>query len=681
MTRRHATRANPQGLRAMGRMKIGFRLRIREALKQKFGRIDSPKAAEQAFPVPLLPIDRDGERDDSSGDEGDEKSPFPTLGSSNRHEPTQKEDALRGTRDDCLTVDARKSKGGEWVLEKSSTTFLEAEAKPDTTLDPYCMVATRWFEGKNKYIKTTLEIKSPALINALRTLVPYYPDNTSLHMDKTIKIEDPPALIYHYRNELQEYAQAQDVDAKTKLHISYVLRYLVTIMGEQIEEFNTHLDHGLIDYKNLWMIFRPGGWVYQPGKDQLYFLQHGAYGITESADSFHLRCHMVNYDGKNVGLEQTVLYIYKYEYPRDITALSVYPLSLHGDPKGLKRRLISRAQAFLELRGVQAREHKMIGRMMIDYYDHELRVLTENEMLMCSSRVCGFSLSSHDWVQVFITDLMDIQWSTNAIEKLVMDERQKKVILSLVTSPVFTEGTDADIVGWKGKGLVTLLHGPPGTGKTLTAEVMSEHLHRPLYLVDGGELGTDAAELERNLRSILELSKRWQAIILIDEADVFLEQRSARDIQRNNLVSVFLRRLEYFEGILFLTTNRVERFDDAFASRIHLALNYPELEPWMRREIWINAVSRFPANESDIEGPAALDELSNVVLNGRVISYAVRTAKALANAEGKKITVSHLWDVVRVYQKFNGQLKGGMGAQVGVGGDRGHYALPETSTS
>ncbi|KAF2231063.1 P-loop containing nucleoside triphosphate hydrolase protein, partial [Viridothelium virens] len=559
----------------------------------------------------------------------------------------------------------------------------------------YCMVATRWFDLKNKYLKTTLEIKSPALINALRTLVPYYPDNTSLHMDKTIKVEDPPALIYHYRNELHEYAQAQDVDAKTKLHISYVLRYLATIMGEQIEEFNTHLDHGLIDYKNLWMIFRSGGWVYQPGKDQLYFFEQGAYGMTDGVASFDLKCHMVNYDGKNVGLEQTNLCIHKYEYPRDITALPVYPLNFHGDPKGLKRRLISRAQAFLELRGVQAREHKTIGRMMIDCktyqerkpisvgaitltesckcvcpacrgqvvetvadYDHGLRVLSENEMLMCTSRVCGFSLSSHDWVQVFITDLNEVQWSTNAMEKLVMDEKQKKVILSLVTSPVFTEGTNADIVGWKGKGLVTLLHGPPGTGKTLTAEVMSEHLHRPLYVVDGGELGTDAVHLEKNLRSILELSKRWQAIILIDEADVFLEQRRARDIKRNNLVSVFLRRLEYFEGILFLTTNRVEHFDDAFASRIHLALNYPELEPWMRREIWINAISRFPADESDIGKPAALDELSNVVLNGRVISYAVRTAKALADAEGKKMGVSHLWDVVRVYQKFNGQFKG-----------------------
>ncbi len=65
------------------------------------------------------------------------------------------------------------------------------------------------------------------------------------------------------------------------------------------------------------------------------------------------------------------------------------------------------------------------------------------------------------------------------------------------------------------------------------------------------------------------------------------------DIHRNALVSIFLRQLEYFQGILFLTTNRVEvsiylsqkvflhsfglltfgrqTFDDAFQSRIHIA--------------------------------------------------------------------------------------------------------------
>lgn len=43
---------------------------------------------------------------------------------------------------------------------------------------------------------------------------------------------------------------------------------------------------------------------------------------------------------------------------------------------------------------------------------------------------------------------------------------------------------------------------------------------------------------------------------MLDEAEVFLEERTQADLQRNALVSVFLRALEYYDGILILTTNR-----------------------------------------------------------------------------------------------------------------------------
>lgn len=113
------------------------------------------------------------------------------------------------------------------------------------------------------------------------------------------------------------------------------------------------------------------------------------------------------------------------------------------------------------------------------------------------------------------------------------------------------------IVGLANYG-TAVLHGPPGTGKTLTAEGISELLKCPLYMVSAGELGTDSRYLESELQKILDICHAWGAILLLDEADVFLEKRNMHDIHRNALVSIFLRQLEYFQGILFLTTNRVE---------------------------------------------------------------------------------------------------------------------------
>lgn len=83
-----------------------------------------------------------------------------------------------------------------------------------------------------------------------------------------------------------------------------------------------------------------------------------------------------------------------------------------------------------------------------------------------------------------------------------------------------------------------------------------------------------------------KLAENWGAIILIDEADIYMEQREAQDVKRNHLVAGFLRALEYFKGILFLTTNRVGIFDEAFLSRIQVQIYYDDFGDDDRDKIW-----------------------------------------------------------------------------------------------
>jgi len=104
--------------------------------------------------------------------------------------------------------------------------------------------------------------------------------------------------------------------------------------------------------------------------------------------------------------------------------------------------------------------------------------------------------------------------------------------------------------------------------------------------VCAGDLGTNAQLLEERLSTILSLVCRWNAILLLDEADVFLECRSRHGLEYNALVSVFLRQLEYSQGIIFFTTNRVTMMDEAIQNRIHLALKYDDLKPLARESIW-----------------------------------------------------------------------------------------------
>ena len=170
--------------------------------------------------------------------------------------------------------------------------------------------------------------------------------------------------------------------------------------------------------------------------------------------------------------------------------------------------------------------------------------LTEDQLLICAYWVNGFSLAQKVWGQFAVSSLSDIAWNDEAFKKLVIDENRRELIHALVRAHRQDEAAFDDIVQNKGKGLVGLLSGSPGVGKTLTAEAVAEVTRRPLYVVSTGELGIDADVVDRRLDMILEITRRWGCVLLIDEADVFLAARGT-DLARDTLVSIFLRRLEY----------------------------------------------------------------------------------------------------------------------------------------
>ena len=164
--------------------------------------------------------------------------------------------------------------------------------------------------------------------------------------------------------------------------------------------------------------------------------------------------------------------------------------------------------------------------------------------------------------------LTEIDWSKDALELLVLGEKQKKLIKAIVRQHSKRDSFD-DIIAGKGKGLIGLFCGRPGCGKTLTAEAVADLYQVPLYVVTAGELGIEPDKVDKKLADIFRVAKMWNAVVLIDEAEVFLQQRTASDIKRNALVTIFLRQLEYYQGILILTTNLLDQCDAALESEYH----------------------------------------------------------------------------------------------------------------
>jgi len=292
--------------------------------------------------------------------------------------------------------------------------------------------------------------------------------------------------------------------------------------------------------------------------------------------------------------------------------------------------------------------HEMMHKFEIDE-DAITGKVSEDDLWRCYNRVQGFSMRLKRWGWLDVDGLQQVKWRSDAFDQLVLAPELKEMVLNLVKH---YGSSFADFIDGKSGGLVFLLHGPTGAGKTLTAEAVAETLHRPLYSVSVGQLGTEPDQLEEKLRGILDLAYQWNAVLLLDESDIFMEARDTNNIRRNAMVSIFLRLLEYYSGVLFLTTNRVKTFDPAFFSRISLAIAYPKLDRQHRRNVWDNVLRSAGVDASQID----LGKLAEFEVNGRNIKTAVRSAQTLAAGEARNVSQSDLTKVLRMTEQFNREI-------------------------
>ncbi|KAI4593320.1 hypothetical protein KJ359_009851 [Pestalotiopsis sp. 9143b] len=241
--------------------------------------------------------------------------------------------------------------------------------------------------------------------------------------------------------------------------------------------------------------------------------------------------------------------------------------------------------------------------------------LTDDDLLVVSYRVLGFALRSRKWYELDLESLSEVSvLGEGGFDQLVLPDGHGDLVKSMIRQH-FRD---------KKLGLIMLLHGVPGVG----------------------DLGLSAKEVEDTLNDNFNLASRWDSVLLIDEADVFLGERTKEDFVRNSLVAVFLRMMEYYSGVLFLTTNRVGVFDEAFTSRVHISLYYPPLDRDSTRKIfeknWERIQARYEKNGRPVD--IRVSEITEFALdyfdnnkegrwNGRQIRNAFQSAVALAELD------------------------------------------------
>jgi len=143
----------------------------------------------------------------------------------------------------------------------------------------------------------------------------------------------------------------------------------------------------------------------------------------------------------------------------------------------------------------------------------------------------------------------------------------------------------------RGLGITALFAGESGTGKTMAAEVIANELRLNLYRIDlSGVVSKYVGETEKNLRRLFDVAEDGGAILFFDEADALFGKRSqvrdSHDRYANIEINYLLQRMEAYQGLAILATNRKSDLDEAFTRRLRFIVNFPVPGPPDRKLIW-----------------------------------------------------------------------------------------------
>lgn len=512
----------------------------------------------------------------------------------------------------------------------------------------------------------TLEPTTRSLAKAIEQFFKFYdfgPENSS--GPTTCLLSSPYTAIYHSRKTLDKFLKTLPSESRRQFHA--MLDHILSQYQDEYELVDSIVSEGKIQYGYIEYLYKPGEVVVHQNKQHVQgymskgWLKKGKG--TPEHKTYLLYCWAWEFDGKFARKATDLKLSHPRLHTEEVLIANLNILPLKYASQDLESRLKQRGQWIWNCRirslvtyqessdttrhdsskEVRHGERYMIDMMMYrelhqnsnkvqnasnntnksftDIDELQPEVLKQdnppdsNFVYLTPATIKGYNLKSKRWLELQVDQIREISWDKEAFNSLVIKEKTKRLIRAFISNHIEAERS-TDLISGKGNGLILLLHGGPGTGKTLTAESVAEIAERPLYPVTCGDIGTEPEAVENYLESVLHIGKTWGCVVLLDEADVFLEQRSLEDLRRNAVVSVFLRVLEYYEGILILTSNRVGTFDEAFKSRIQLAIHYQNLDLPKRTKIWGNFINRLEnLEEQGVDFADLRDNIDKLAMN------------------------------------------------------------------
>lgn len=460
------------------------------------------------------------------------------------------------------------------------------EKYPDDLVDPaessesgrYALLVrnAKCYDGRKSLQIHSIVVQSKPLKTFLANVMRGYPGIT-MELDR-VEFKRPFKPFVHRWEQLIE-ARDSVRDITMKSHVDLLYEVLEEELRDIISSRKSHIANGVVTHDLLWSIFEPDDLIFSPvdGRQRVFSFRAGEI---DRKGNFDTTLAYIDFDGDKFGYMSHSVSVPPYEGTLPITALPAFPLVYHSKNATIREDLIARGKLWEDHKGYHYKQYEGVGktyfcgreiklnvksRIVIDTEayntfnpDEEVNLngrissehLSDDQRLISTPIVRGYALKDKRWLEFYIDGVTDITWDQQAFDSLVLPHARqdlKQLILAFADAQSKNLDEFDDIIQGKGRGVVMLLSGPPGVGKTLTAESVAEVMKVPLYVLSAGDLGTSASKVENSLKDIMSIVPRWGAVLLLDEADVFMETRNTTDLVRNELVSIFLRTLEYYE--------------------------------------------------------------------------------------------------------------------------------------
>ncbi|KAK3693092.1 hypothetical protein B0T22DRAFT_504503 [Podospora appendiculata] len=539
-------------------------------------------------------------------------------------------------------------RNAEWNEEK----HLKERGKDYPIIQRFSKVETE--EGEISWANHSIEIQSErlkALFDKVFVGYPaWYPDAAPYTFFPPFK-----PLVHRWEATLDAFAEAhKGNDQRLKDEIAHLRGVLEPLLANHLSAMNKARETLVVSFEQLWLFLAPGSTMVSSEQGSACALVLLHVDFTPRTPTCLGFCTLLlgqyDWNGNYCGLRRVEKVIHEFKEDTLVTKFDVYPLEYAPDKEEIERELVARGEKWAQLRGMHIK--KVVGKkyVLIDVGGRnrtlkmkmtsphtlprqgveenverveELNDISPNLCLLAPPRVRGFDLKTKEWCKSSIgssmfdvDDVKDTTWDETPYQKLVLHggDKEKELILAFSKHRASSKGFD-DFARESSSSSAA----PPGVGKTLTAEAIAEKSRTPLYVLSASDLGTSPAKVDAALTAALECCQMRKAGLLLDEADVFLECRSGLSLDRNEL---------YYQGLMFLTTNRLSAIDPAFKSRLDLILPYHDLTEESRRDVWKNFIGMLPRGLSRFE-ERDFAELAAAEMNGREIKNCIKTSLVL----------------------------------------------------